>query len=313
MYRKCQNRHREFFKNNKRKLDRKRSDKALLQFSKYQMGDNDDTQSFIQHLSSFKGNVDSNKRKKRSGNETHNIFMANVALNLYTSANILSINIKRDLPHILLSLGTDDSEFSPNIVGIVDAGTNLTAGYEGYILVIYENDPSLVSSIVWANKEMGFDPITLSSIVADENVSTNDKHKFSINLPAIVTFHMPCFTKKGNAPTTFSVAIGKNVVVNLLVGMSFICSIGIVFDCDNDVAKAKKLNSKPFTLVNKSPQRGTPPLIPKQDADNTALINYVMLQKIKDTKKLFSAPKVKEPTAKNGVTFDNAIVATHVA
>ena len=41
-----------------------------------------------------------------------------------------------------------------------------------------------------------------------------------------------------------------------------------------------------------------------------------MLQKIKDTKKLFSTQKVKVPTSKNSVTLDiheDATATTHVA
>ena len=112
------------------------------------MGDDGNFQSFIQHLPSFKVNADSNKRQKRSGNETHNMFMANVALNISASTNILPVKIERELPHIFLPLGIDDSEFNPNIIGIVDTGTTLTAGYEWYILGICDNYPFLASSIV---------------------------------------------------------------------------------------------------------------------------------------------------------------------
>ena len=42
------------------------------------------------------------------------------------------------------------------------------------------------------------------------------KKRTSIELSAIVTFHMPCRTTVENRPTPFSVAIGKNMAVNLL-------------------------------------------------------------------------------------------------
>ena len=79
-------------------------------------------------------------------------FMANMLLNLSASANILLIKIERELPHIILSLRMEDTEFNPNIVGIVDTDATLTAGYEGHIIRICENYPLLVSSIVWADK-----------------------------------------------------------------------------------------------------------------------------------------------------------------
>ena len=114
------------------------------------MGDDDDTTSFMQHIQAFnRRSRGSNKRPNMGGKAIHDFFMSNYVLNLSASANILPIKIERELPHIMLPLETEDADFHPNIVGILDTGASLTAGYMGYILGICENYPSLVHSIIW--------------------------------------------------------------------------------------------------------------------------------------------------------------------
>ena len=55
----------------------------------------------------------------------------------------------------------------------------------------------------------------------------------------------------------------------------------MIIDCSDDVTKANQLTSKPFSLVYKIPQRGAPRLIPKYNANNAVLTNYVMLKKLR--------------------------------
>ena len=48
----------------------------------------------------------------------------------------LPINITQTLPHILLTLGTNDGTFHPSIPAIVDTGAALNGAYSGYIMPI---------------------------------------------------------------------------------------------------------------------------------------------------------------------------------
>ena len=117
-------------------------------------------------------------------------------------------------------------------------------------------------------------------------MSDADKKRMSIELPAIVTFHMPCRTKVENNPTTFSVAIGKNMAVNLIIGMAFIRSTKMVMDFDDGVVEAKALATKPLELVYRCPQRGLPRNIPMDESSNNTL--YVAMKaRIVLTYKLF--------------------------
>lgn len=131
----------------------------------------------------------------------------------------------------------------------------LTVGYMPYILGNCEKYPLLVHSIVWPDKNTGYDHITLSGVVADDskNMSDAEKKRMSIELSVIVTFHMPCCTKVQNSPTTFSVAIGKNMAINLLIGMALIRSTKITMDFDDPVVEVKALATKPFNLVIAAP------------------------------------------------------------
>jgi len=203
----------------------------------------------------------------------------------------------------MVPLGTEYSEFNPCIVGIVNTSTTLSEGYTPYVLGICEKYPALVSSIVYADKDTEYDPITLSGVVAtDEQAqfSNEDQKKLSITLPEIETFHMPCRTVKEDQPTIFSVAIGNDVAVNLLIGMSFIRVSGMVINCNDGVAEFSTLNCAPSSLVYKSPQRGLPHSIPKENADSNALhADSSVMMKIKETREFFST--VGKP--KTEVTF----------
>ena len=61
----------------------------------------------------------------------------------------------------------------------------------------------------------------------------------------------------------------------------------MLIDCDDDIAEAKKLKAEPFNLIYRTPQRGEPKLVSRDDADNPALTYTAMLKKIADTKKMF--------------------------
>ena len=143
-----------------------------------------------------------------------NFFMGVMVLN--TQAKHLPNNIERELPHIILSIGTEDDDINSTINGILDTDVTLIAGYFAYILGICDKYPSIFQSIILADKETGYDSITLSGMVANEakGISGADKKRMSIELPIIVTFRMTCRTKVENRPITFSLAIRKSTAVN---------------------------------------------------------------------------------------------------
>ena len=138
-------------------------------------------------------------------------------------------------------MGEPDSTFNPALLGVPDTGATITIGYSDYVLGICESYPQLVKSIIWAADKCT--PIELNGVVNDDNKPYAQSK--SNHLSAVVNFHMPYLTKN-NHSTTFSVAIGKNVAVNVLIGMSFIRSTQLVIDTADNAAKAKMLQCKPF-------------------------------------------------------------------
>ena len=54
----------------------------------------------------------------------------------------------------------------------------------------------------------------------------------------------------------------------------------MLIDCDDDIAEAKKLKAEPFNLIYRTPQRGEPKLVSRDDADNPALTYTSMLKRL---------------------------------
>ena len=126
------------------------------------------------------------------------------------------------------------------------------------------------------------------------SIEKKGKKKLSITLPVIVTFHMSCHTLKEDQRTTFSAAIGNNVAVIFLIGISFINGSGMSIDCNDGHAEIKALNCAPFSLVYRSPQRGLPPYISVEIADSNAPHS--------DTSITMKINKIKATNASDGST-----------
>jgi hypothetical protein len=211
---------------------------------------------------------------------TKKIKIGNTCFNLITSASVLNttngkeplpISLHPDLPHIKLLLGEPDSEFNPALLGIIDTGATLTVGYSDYVLGIAESFPQLVKSIVWA--EDRYCPIELNGVGSDSNKMGSN------TLSAVVTFHMPYLTNN-NHSTSLSIAIGKNVAVNVLIGMSFISNAQLIIDPSDKVAEAKMLQCQPFEIIFKQVSRGKPNPIPTEFKPDHAV--FVAHEKIMD-------------------------------
>jgi hypothetical protein len=189
----------------------------------------------------------------------------------------LPISLHPALPHIQLQLGEPDHDFHPALLGIIDTGATLTVGYSEYILGICESFPHLVKSIIWAEDK--YCPIELSGVGAESNAPHSN------TLSAVVTFHMPYLTTN-NDSTSFSIAIGKNVAVNVLIGMSFINNAQLVIDPSDKVAEARMLQCKPFDIIFKPAGRGKPNAIPTEFIpDNAVFVAH------KETLDLISATR----------------------
>ena len=237
-------------------------DKALIYITRAQFYQSDDTLAYLQQI------MDQSKpsqNKRRKPNNTHNLFRVIVMLPVI--AHWLPIKIKRELPRIMIPIGTEDSTFKPGIVGIIDNDAIFTVGFMDYILGICDQHPVLIHSITCLDKDTGYGRITLVSVVANKstNLTTEKKKMISVKLLTIVIFHMLCCTKVEDNATIFSVNIGNTIDINLLIRMSFVRGSGIVIDTFDDVAETSKLNYPPYNIIYHTHQRGKPRSVHSSD------------------------------------------------
>jgi hypothetical protein len=183
----------------------------------------------------------------------------------------LPIPINNTLPHIILNLGTTESSFNPGMPCIVDTGAALCIAYSGYIMPICKAYPELVKSITLAKDR--YSPIVLSGVVTHDG--SKQTQNFTTNLPAVVELHLPYLTENGQ-PTSLKLAVGDDVSVNILLGMSFIQNAKLVIDTNDNVVESKILDTPPFPIHYRPPMRSAPSILPPDQAtENTTLLaNY---------------------------------------
>jgi hypothetical protein len=115
--------------------------------------------------------------------------------------------------------------------------------------------PQLVKSITLAADR--YSPIILSGVVNDDE----KQHNFSTTLPCVVEFHLPYITTSGSA-TSLKIACGKQVGINVLIGMSFMTAAKLIVDLNDNVVESKLLYCEPFPIIFKRPQKSLPNLVP---------------------------------------------------
>jgi hypothetical protein len=176
----------------------------------------------------------------------------------------LPITIHPTLPHIHIKLGSSTDKFQPAISAIVDSGSALCTGDSEYVMGIAEAYPQLVHSITLA--EDRYSPIILSGVISNSDNPEN----YTTNLPCIVEFCLPYVTTSGS-PTTLKIAVGKDVGVNCLIGMSFLKEAKMIIDLNDDVVQSGLLDTDPFPIIHKRPSRSMPNLIPNEGSVDKAL------------------------------------------
>ena len=93
---------------------------------------------------------------------------------------------------------------------------------------------------VFAPKD--YSPIILSGIV-----QSSEQASVTTKLEVGWQFHLPYKTKGGD-DTSFSIATGPHVSVNIILGILFMQATGMIIDLVDNVAECKHLNCTPFTI-----------------------------------------------------------------
>jgi hypothetical protein len=180
------------------------------------------------------------------------------------SKPLLPINIDTHLPHFDLAVGQHKSSLIFKISLAFDTCAVTYVGWSNYHLAIAKKYPQIVKSLIWAKEK--YTPLTLSGVVSPDESPKDDEKRHQTVLPAIIEYHMPYLSKNGSA-TSFKVAIGPNVAVNTIIGMSMIKAGKLSLDVEDDLIDLGVLDTKPFSVVYKPTVRAMPNTLNSNDTN----------------------------------------------
>jgi uncharacterized Zn finger protein (UPF0148 family) len=203
-------------------------------------------------LEQLKALLSSNKKARNAASSSQDFVTFPTFLCLpseLSSKPLLPIRVDTNLPHFLLPIGQSSADSNFKISVAYDTCAVLNVGWVRFHLAIAKQHPHLVKSLVWAKEQ--YNPLTLSGGVS-QNEADPLSAKLVTTLPAIIEYYMPYPSKQGH-PTSFKVAIGDNVAVNTLIGMSMICPAKFSLDLEDNVINSGILDAEPFPVCTSKP------------------------------------------------------------
>jgi uncharacterized Zn finger protein (UPF0148 family) len=187
------------------------------------------------------------------------------------SKPLLPISVETNLPHFMLPIGQPESNTAFKLSVAYDTCAVLCVGWAGYHLAIAKQFPHLVKSLVWAQEK--YTPLTLSGVVSNDDGDSAQAEQLVTTLPAVIEYFMPHPSKQGH-PTSFKVAIGDNVAVNTLIGMSMIRPAKFSLDLEDDLIHKGILDTEPFPVTFKQTTRSLPNLASVTNSSEHALATF---------------------------------------
>jgi hypothetical protein len=156
-----------------------------------------------------------------------------------TKRPTLPVAIQSVMPHIMLQLGRNlNNGESPSIRCIVDTAAALCTGNSHFFAAIAKWYPHCIAKIFLPEDYL---PIILSGIVQDHSYSV------TTDLSVVFQFCLPYLTRKGRQ-TSFVIATGPQLSVNMVLGLPLITATGMIIDTVNNVVEAKHLDCPPFPI-----------------------------------------------------------------
>lgn len=167
------------------------------------------------------------------------LFSLIVAETQVTAKPVLPIAYDMNLLHISLTVG-DSDHVHFNLSIAFDTLAVLNVGNTKYYLAIAKKFSQVVKNLIWAGKN--YNPLKLSGVVGKEEFNPTTL------LPAITEYHMVYKTVEGSA-TTLKVALGNNVAINTIIGMSTIKAAKMTLDMADEVVDSKILKFLPLEVT----------------------------------------------------------------
>ncbi len=182
------------------------------------------------------------RRNDGSGNSTGQMILVIDVSVLASGTSMLPglpVPINTLFPHIALELGLDVGGASnPLLMSVIDTAAALTTGNFYYVAKIAKAFPHCLAKIFLPKD---YSPVILSGIVQKDGESVTTA------LQVEFLFHLPYLSREGE-PTSLMIATGTHVTVNLILGLPFITSTGMIIDTTDQVAELRALDSPPFPI-----------------------------------------------------------------
>ncbi len=168
------------------------------------------------------------------------IFIANVPVLAAGPAlkPMMPIAIQSDLSHIVMQFGTNlDCPNSPSIRCAVNSCTALSTGNFHYFVSLAKRFPHCLAQI--------FAPQDYAPIVLLGVIQSHEHKAVTTKLGVGFQFHLPYKTTEGE-DSSLLVPMGRNVSVDIILGMPFMQGTWVILDPVDNLAKCKHLDCLPF-------------------------------------------------------------------
>ena len=171
------------------------------------------------------------------------------------------------LPHALFSLGPSlETPNCPDIRCAIDTCAGLNTGSYDYLMALSKKYPHCLYKLYTSREYV---PITLSGIVqnADTAVTTT--------LDCTFQFHLPYKLRGSGEDCVLSIAAGKHVAVNVILGMPFIMGMKMVLDFVDNVATCNAIDHEPFPIEYRQTSNAVP--APDAGANVSTLVDRTVI------------------------------------
>jgi hypothetical protein len=152
----------------------------------------------------------------------------------------IPVSIHSPMAHITLQTGVlNEEQDCPNLRCVFDTGAALSTANLFFMEAVIRQYPHILKKLYLPEK--------YTSIVLSGIVTANNDTPVTTELLVGFKIHLPYMTKDGNE-TSFLVATGADVAMNLIIGLPFIKATGMIGDFVDNVCQAKHLLCDPFPI-----------------------------------------------------------------
>ena len=216
------------------------------------------------------------------------VFVARVLQNASEMRQPMPVAISQTMPHMLLGLGpTLETPNCPDIRCAIDTCAGLNTGSYRYLMALARKFPHCLYRIYTSQE---FAPIVLSGIVQDgENAVTT-------TLDCTFQFYLPYTLRGDGSSCMISIAAGKDVAVNVILGIPFILAMKMNLDFVDNVATCNALDHPPFPIE----LRRTSNIVPSDVEVNSAPTVTDTVAQLDEFDRFYSSQIVATPRIELG-------------